>query len=204
MLKTAIISNGIEGLKASFQPRPELEIDFLEVGPAFNPNLEPYELLIIPNGSDQVALGRIKDKIADFLAAGKTLLCFDGWFTNWMPGNQWVMDNSKKTIDVRYFLKNDPYDFLEGIELDELIFSNGISGWWACGYIKAAQDANIILEDTWQRPIMILDEKTTNGKIVATASGPLGDYAYGTTDDDRSMKSLTKIYQNILNWALKN
>lgn len=198
MLQAAIISNEIEGLKASFLSDEQINCTFLPITADFEPQLDAFDVLILPNGSDHVALYRIKDKIAAFLAQGKTLLCFDGWFTNWLPGNQWVMDNSKKTIDVRYALKADPYDFFEGINLQELIFSHGISGWWACGYIEPAPQATVILEDTWGRAMMILDEATTNGRIIATASGPLGDYAYATTDDDEAMRALTGVYRNIV------
>jgi len=46
---------------------------------------------------------------------------------------------------------------------------------------------------------MVLDEQSTPGKMFLTASGPLGDFTYGTTDDETSMNDLVKFYHNLLN-----
>jgi len=198
MLQAIVIDNGIVGLDRYFQDNEKITYHFEPVVADFNPNLDPFNLLIVPNGTDQVAMAKIKPQMHDFLALGKTLFCFDGWFTDWLPGNQWVMDNSKKTIDIRYRIKTDRYNLFENVDLDAFIFSNGISGWWACGYIEAGPGADVVLEDTWQRPVMVLDEQTTNGQIFMTASGPLGDSSYATTDDPRSLGDLAKFYHNLL------
>ncbi|MEL6845814.1 MAG: hypothetical protein AAFP02_21620, partial [Bacteroidota bacterium] len=99
---------------------------------------------------------------------------------------------------VRYSLQEDPYHFFQDVNLNSLIYSNGISGWWACGYIEPALQAKVILEDTWGRAIMVLDEVSTAGKIVMTASGPLSDKTYATTDDAFSEADLARLYQNLL------
>lgn len=199
MIQAKVISNGIEGLDENmFCPNEQITYDFEEVTESFNPQLEGYDLLIVPNGSDQIAMLKIKDKVRRFLDAGNTLFCFDGWFTNWIPGNQWIMDNSKKTIDIRYRIKTDRYNLFTGVEVKSLNFSHGISGWWACGYIEAADEADVIMVDTWDRPMMVLDEVSTNGTMILTASGPVADYTYATTDDDNSMQDIGKLYRNFL------
>ncbi|MEL6651963.1 MAG: hypothetical protein AAFQ87_14270 [Bacteroidota bacterium] len=198
MIKALYIHNHIEGLSPCFQSNERVQYDAAYVGDPFEPDLMAYDLLIVPCGSDQIAMLRIKDQIRAFLDAGKTLFCFDGWFTDWLPGNRWIMDNSKKTIDVRYSLQEDPYHFFQDVNLNSLIYSNGISGWWACGYIEPASQAKVILEDTWGRAIMVLDEVSTAGKIVMTASGPLSDKTYATTDDAFSEADLARLYQNLL------
>jgi hypothetical protein len=43
-------------------------------------------------------MSKIKDKVANFLNDGKALFCFDGWFTNWVPNNQWIMSNDLKVL----------------------------------------------------------------------------------------------------------
>lgn len=198
MMKAAVISNGIEAIETLYQSNQEISYDFLEVTKHFDPDLWPYDILIAPNGTDHVALFRIRKKVADFLAAGKTVLCFDGWFTDWIPGNQWVMDNTKRTIDIRYFIKDDPFGITKDFSAEELTFSHGISGWWACGYIEAAAKATVILEDTWGRPLVVVDDKTTNGLMVLSASGPLADVSYATTDDDKAYKAMADLYRGIL------
>ena len=201
MLKAILISNNIEGLEKYFQSNEKVCYEICHVTKHFDPDLSSYDLLVVPNGSDQVAMGKIKDKVNHFLDEGKALICCDGWFTDWVPGNQWRMDNDKKTIDIRYFIKDDPHGFFNGLDVNEFIFSHGISGYWACGYIDAAENATVILEDTWQRPIIVLDEKTTNGIMFLTASGPLGDTTFNDKEN-KKQSSLVKLYQHIINYLI--
>lgn len=198
MIKAAVINNGIVGLNLYFQSNDKVQYDYLEVGENLVEDFSAYDLLVVPNGTDQVAMLRMKNAVQSFLNQGKTLFCFDGWFTDWLPGNQWLMDNTKKTIDIRYHIKEDKYDLFANVDVNSFIYSNGISGWWACGYIEPATEAEVVLADTWERAIMILDEKSTPGKIFATASGPLGDSSYATTDDEASLSDLAKFYHNLL------
>ena len=203
MLKAILISNNIEGIEKYFQSNDKVTYDICNVTKDFNPDLTPYDLLVVPNGSDQVAMGKIKEKVKDFLDAGKALICCDGWFTDWIPGNHWHIDNDKKSIDIRYFIKDDPHGLFKDLDVNEFIFSHGISGYWACGYIEAAKDATVILEDTWQRPIIVLDEKTTKGIMFLTASGPLGDITY---DDKEGKKesSLRKLYKHFIQYLINS
>jgi hypothetical protein len=203
MIQAAVIDNGVVGLQDSFLNKAYVQYTFIDTQNKSLPDLEKYDLLVVPNGTDQIAMYRYKEQVRAFLDLGKTLFCFDGWFTDWLPGNRWLADNSKKTIDIRYHIKTDRYQLFEEVPLEHFIFSNGISGWWACGYIEPAPNAEVILEDTWGRAIMILDESTTPGTIFATASGPLGDYAYGTTDDAGSLLGLTQLYHQLLNRLVK-
>lgn len=203
MLQAAIISNGLQGLHHYFNSSELITYNWIEVTKNFNPDLSPYDVLIVPNGSDHIAMNKIKDKVHDFLNDGKSLLCFDGWFTDWIPGNQWTMDNSKKTIDVRYTIKNDSHELFKGVDINSLIYSHGISGWWSCGYIKVSHPDSVVVEDTWQRPIIVLDEKTTAGTMILTASGPLADHTGQTTDDQNAISDLGKLYQNMISFLIK-
>lgn len=197
-INALLISNGIEGLAKTFQANDRVRYTIAEIGKDFDPDLAAYDLLIVPNGSDHIALYRIRQKIKRFLDDGGTLFCFDGWFTDWIPGNRWLMDNSKKTIDIRYKIKDDPQGLAQYFSIDHLNFTHGISGWWACGYIEAAADAEVLIEDTWGRALMVIDRKSTSGLIVLTASGPLADFGAGTPDDGGSIQAISDLYQAIL------
>lgn len=203
MIQAAVISNALEGIQNYFVSNQKVTYTLLEVGKDFNPDLEAFDLLIAPNGSDHIAMAKLKKKVAKFLNDGKALFCFDGWFTNWIPGNQWIMCNEKKTIDIRYQVKTDLHALFDGVDIDKLIYNHNISGWWACGYIEASAKADIVLEDTWQRPIIVLDENTTNGTIILTASGPLGDSGAIPSGNETSFTALSKLYQNMLNLIIK-
>ena len=194
MVNALLISNNIAGLDEYYVSNELVQYTVGRITKDFDPDLTPYDLLVVPNGSDHVAMLKIKDKVRAFLDAGKALICSDGWFTDWVPGNQWVMDNSKRTIDIRYQLKTDRYGLFNDIDLNELTFSHGMSGWWACGYIRVADGADVVVEDTWQRPIIVLDEVSTNGIMLLTASGPLADVTFSGDKEE----ALVKLYRNFL------
>ncbi|MEZ4700982.1 MAG: hypothetical protein R2834_11670 [Rhodothermales bacterium] len=196
MLNALIVNNGIFGLEKVFPSTDTMACRFVETGPDFNLDLAGVDLLIVPNGSDHVAMHRAKQTVRAFLDAGGTLLCFDGWFTDWVPGNRWIHDNSKATRDIRYAIDVDRHGLFDGVAFDDLQFNHGISGWWACGYIEAAPGADVLMRDTWGRPMIVLDETTTAGRMLLTASGPLGEY--GT---DGELAGLTALYRNALKWA---
>ncbi len=193
MLHAAYIDNGIEGLEQSFRNHERVRYTPLPVTASFAPDLMPFDLLIVPNGSDHRAMSKIRDRVRDFLGRGRAVFCFDGWTSEWVPGNRWVFDCDKPTREVRYAIRRDRYDLFRGVALDELIFHHGISGWWACGYIEPAARADVVLEDTWGRPVFVLDEQTTAGITVLTASGPLGDF-----DLEGQANSLSILYRNCL------
>ncbi len=197
-IQALIISNGIEGLASLYRPNENIHYDWIEVGPDFNPDLMRYDLLVVPNGADHVAMYRIRDKVQAFLDAGGTLFCFDGWFTDWVPGHRWLMDNTRKSIDVRYKIKDDPFALATQFRAEDLNFSHGISGWWSCGYIEPSARGHVFLEDTWGRPLVVIDDTTTNGLMVLTASGPAADFSYATTDDDAADRAMTDLYRALL------
>ncbi len=197
-IRALIISNGIEGLSSLYKSTPQIHYDWVEVGPHFDPDLSGYDLLIVPNGADHIAMYRIREKVHAFLDQGGTLFCFDGWFTDWVPGHRWVMDNTRKSIDVRYKIKDDPFQLAEHFRAEDLNFSHGISGWWACGYIEPAAHGHVLLEDTWGRPLVVIDDTTTNGLMVLTASAPAADLSYATTDDDVADRAMADLYRALL------
>lgn len=197
MLNALVISNTIVGLTDSFVSNDLVRYRFETINEHFDPDLSLVDLLIVPNGSDHVAMLKIKSKVREFLDEGKTLFCFCGWFTNWVPGNQWRHDNSKATKDVRLTLKTDRYGLFDGLDLQKFNFNHGITGFWACGYIEANPEADVVLEDTWQRPVIVLDEVSTNGLMLLTASGPVGDYSYDPAEDD----GIAGLFRNMLKLA---
>ncbi|MFD1469097.1 hypothetical protein ACFQ48_12750 [Hymenobacter caeli] len=194
MLQALLISNGLQGLEKYYVSSEQVQYTTCLITKDFDPDLRPYDLLVVPNGSDHVALLKIKDKVRDFLAAGRALVCCDGFFTAWVPGNQWVMDNARRTQDVRYAPGTDRHGLLAGLDLDQLNFSHGMSGWWACGYIEAAPGADVLLADTWQRPIVVLDEVSTPGRMLLTASGPLADVSRAGQPDS----ALVGLYRHFI------
>ncbi len=198
MLEAVIVSNGIHGGTAGLTPADaRINARIAETGPDFDLDLDGADLLIVPNGSDHFALMHARDSIARFLARGGSLFCFDGWTMPWLPFHEWVMDNAKRTADIRYHRGVDRHGLLDGVDIDALTFRHGISGWWACGYIDPAPSADILLQDSWGRAIAVVDDVSTPGLLVLTASGPVGAY----DGDDPSAQALSRFYGNMLDLA---
>ena len=201
MLNIVVIHNGIHELELMFQLTAEASYTFVRTGPGFPERLAATlataDALLVPNGSDHVAMLDASNVVVEFLQAGKTLLCFDGWFTAWIPGNHWQMDNSRRTIEIRYQIGTDQHNILDGVAIDELIFNHGISGWWACGFITPAANAEVLLTVTWGRAMVVLDEATTPGRMILTSSGPLADFRY----DGSNSNALSHLYRNLLAYS---
>lgn len=203
-LTAVVVSNGLEGLRECFPSGaicgdlvPEgvcVDYNFQEVTADFRLDLTGADLLIVPNGSDHVAMLGVRDQVRAFLDAGGAVFCFDGWFTDWLPGHRWRHDNSQATRDIRYRVATDRHGLFDGIDLDPFIFHHGISGWWACGFIEPAAGADVLLEDTWGRAMVVLDETTTPGLLALTASGPLA----GALTDDVGGPALVPLYHRLL------
>ena len=200
MLAAVIVSNGIHGGTAGLVPTGvSINARIAETSLDFSLDLDDADLLIVPNGSDHVALMKVRDDIARFLARGGSLFCFDGWTMPWLPFHEWVMDNAKRTADIRYHQGVDRYRLLDGVDIDALTFRHGISGWWACGYIDPTADADILLYDSWGRAIAVVDDASTPGLMVLTASGPVGFY----DEDGPSAAALSLFYSNLLALAAR-
>jgi hypothetical protein len=203
MIKALVISNGIEGLEKLYQSNHLVQYSWARIDRHFHPSFDEYDVLIVPNGTDHVAMYRIRHLVAEFLKQGKTLLCFDGWFTDWVPGNRWIMDNSKPSKEVRYLFKDDTYGFKDQFSLSDMNFMHGISGWWACGYIEPAPRAQVLVQDTWGRALVVIDERSTNGRMLLTASGPLAEACYATIFENEAHKAMADFYKAVINWAKK-
>lgn len=199
MKRVLVVSNGI-GVESAFPNREDIEFDFVSTGRAFDPDLQAYDVFVAPNGTDHVALYSIRHKILDFLNSGKSVLCFCGWFLDWVPANRWVHDNSKLTRDVRHFVANDSNGFLKDVDLTQFDHDqHGISGWWSCGYIEPATEECVVLKDTWGRALVVADEVSTPGFLFLTASGPLGDYG----GRGRGEHPISCLYDNLMQFIAK-
>lgn len=191
--RALVIDNGI-GATDVFVDDQYWQFERATTGPRFAPRLQDYDLLIVPNGADHLAMLGLRDAVRSFLDAGHALFCFCGWFTDWIPGHRWVHDNSQPTRDVRHFPLHDPYHLLNGVDLSLLDRNqHGISGWWACGQIFTSWPDTVLIRDTWHRALVIADDRSTPGFLFLTASGPLSDDSSGPDSEP-----LRKLYRNAL------
>jgi hypothetical protein len=53
-------------------------------------------------------------------------------------------------------VNSDRNNLLENVDIQDLIYSHKMSGWWSCGYINAGEQAGY--SAYLERPIVVLDE----------------------------------------------
>lgn len=129
MLQVAVVDNGIHGLRDDFIDSGAVRYRFEPITPDWRPDF-PEGVVIVPNGSDHVAMYRARRSIEVVLARGGAVLCFCGCYTLWLPGTVWVHDNTRANRDVRYRVVNDPLGLMDGVDPACLSTeAHGISGW---------------------------------------------------------------------------
>lgn len=195
MLTAALIHNGVHGTERHFADTAQLRYRVERVGRAWRPDFSNDDLVVVPNGADHVALYAARTAIDAVLSRGGAVLCFCGCFTPWLPGAVWIHDNSRPNREVRYRVTADPLGLMDGVDPARLSTEpHGISGWWACGFLRTVHSSSVVLMDTWQRPVLIADTLSTPGLIVATASGPLGDSDPAMSSGEGPLR----LYRNII------
>lgn len=188
-LHATVVDNGVRGLRSAYADLAPFAVDFAQTSDPDFVRLSSTDLLVVPNGSDHVAMQTAARGVEALLERGGGLICADGWFTPWVPGHQWRHSNRYPTKDVRYRIRSDRHGLFAGLDLDRINFRHGVSGWWACGYIDAHPDAEVLLEDTWGRPVLVLDEVSTPGALLLSASGPLAEIS-GELGSDHPLSEL--------------
>ena len=202
MLQALIVSNGRRNLDRAYIADEGISYAVHEVSPERSLDLTGKDVLVVPNGSDQIDLGRNRDAIRAFLHRGGMVCCFDGFFTDWIPGNRWIMDSTKRTSELDYRIRSDRHRLMSGVDRESLAAANGVRGWWACGYIDPAPGAETVLEDGWGRSILVVDDATTPGVVVMTCSGPCADRTTAT-EDAASIRNEGIFYRNLVGFALR-
>src|ERR1700749_3392408 len=145
MLQIAVVDNGVHGLRDYFVDGDEARYRFESVTADWRPDLAE-DVVIVPNGSDHVALYRARHSIEAVLARGGAVLCFCGCFPPWLPGSLWKHDNTRPNREVRYFVGSDPLDLMDGVDpAARSTNAHGISGWWACGGLVTEHPQSAVL-----------------------------------------------------------
>lgn len=194
MLTATIVDNGIHGLRQNFVDSSLVRYRFESITPDWRPVFDD-DFVIVPNGSDHVALHRARPRIEAVLQRGGAVLCFCGCFMPWLPGTRWIHDNTRDLRGLRYTVVDDRFGLMEGVDPMRLSTEeHGISGWWTCGALITRHAESVVLADTWGRAALIADSHSTPGLVVATASGPLGD----ADPDAPDAGGAQRLYRNIL------
>lgn len=200
-MNIAILNNGT-GEPSMLYRTERLSAHRFEFIPALQlgrTDLSPFDMFIAPNGTDHVALYKSREKIRAFLDEGKIVMCFCGWTTDWIPGARWVMqtDIPLRTYSIRF--PNPAHPVLEGVGIEEVNLSNGKRGFWSCGHIEVTPNAEVLMMNNLNQCVMFVDEKTTRGAIVATASAPVP--GFGEKGKEGNLHAFDQLFENLLRWS---
>lgn len=193
-MQIALIHSGVAGTEQYYRGDATHQYRCERISADWQPCFDDDDVVLVPNGANHVALYEARAQLHKVLARGGAVLCFCGFFTPWLPGNQWRHDIGRDLRQLRYRVVCDELQLFEGVETEELCCDeHGIRGGWACGDIQTHYADSVVLTDNYQRTLLVADRRSTAGLIIATASGPLGDDA-----PHSAAHGARRLYRNIL------
>ena len=142
--------------------------------------LSQYNVLIVTDFIDQEFLYEQKNVILNFLNAGKIVVANTHVFRTWLPNvNPFMPKEIRKHSDYEMVATTTP-GFFAGVDMLELAYRRGVSGFYARGYHPAPpKDAEVMLTFLDGTPITYIDRTSTAGTIVAHSARDLTSYATG-------------------------
>lgn len=162
--------------------------------------LKPFNVLIVTDFIDQEYLYEQKDAILQFLNEGKIVVACTHVFRPWLPNvNPFMPKEIRKHSDYEMKTTNTP-EFFDGVNMNELAYRKGVSGFYARGYHPAPPyDAQILLTFLDGTPITYVDRTSTKGTIVAHSARDLTSYATGENTTKLIASQFKKWLTNELN-----
>lgn len=142
--------------------------------------LSQYNVLVVTDFIDQEYLLEQKSTIENFLNEGKIVVACTHLFRPWLPNvNPFMPKEIRKYSDYEMQVTETP-GFFAGVDMSELAYRRGVSGFYARGFFPApVKDAEIMLTFLDGTPITYIDRTSTNGTIVAHSARDLTSYATG-------------------------
>ena len=132
--------------------------------------IHKFEILIIPNGVDEIWLFRHKNEFEKYLNDGKILINFSTNQTRFLPFDGYIA--SMTPIRIREIkLLNHP--IFKGVKEYDLNYRRGVKGFFNRGYINAPQDALWIMKDSDGKCVGYIDKTTTKSLVLNTAGADL-------------------------------
>ncbi|MGN0026528.1 MAG: hypothetical protein ACI33I_05930 [Clostridium sp.] len=151
-------------------------------------DLSNYNVLLINYFTDQEYLYKHKEIIESFLNEGKVVLFCGHLFRKWLPGCSLFMPkrlNSHKDYLVQA-VPGTP--LFNGVEVDDMVYTKGVAGFFARGYYYAPEKAEVCLTFTDGKVISYIDRHTTNGTIIVHA----GRSILGYKNSKNTMKKISE------------
>jgi hypothetical protein len=131
-------------------------------------NLHDYAALWIPRESNQNVLMQNRDKLAQYLSAGGTIICFDEVNQPWLPAGSWAFRPvSLETIRVSQ------HPLVGHLTPDQV-------RWHSHGAYDAYPNADVLIDDADGNVLLFLDERSYAGTLLAGTIDPDCHAGFGT------------------------
>ena len=138
-------------------------------------DLSNYNVLMITYFVDQEFLYKHKKLIEDFLNEGKAVVFCGHLFRPWLPGCSLFMPKKINSYKDYYVQAVSGAPLFNGVEMEDMVFYEGVAGFFARGYYYPPEQAEACLTFTDGKVISYIDRHTTNGTIlVHSGRGLLG------------------------------
>lgn len=139
-------------------------------------DLSNYNVLMITYFVDQEYLYRHKDIIENFLNEGKVVVFCGHLFRSWLPGCSLFMPKEINSYQDYVVQTYSGAPLFDGVEIDDMVFYEGVAGFFARGYYCPPEKAEVCLTFTDGKVISYVDRHTTNGTIIVHAGRTLLGY----------------------------
>jgi len=183
--------------------RPEYaDMELVYIRRLMDVDLSAYDVLIVPRESNQEALYEARGTILRFLEHGGTIMSFGEVVLPWLPGLVWNKRMPRVSLpenaDINYEagrvstehlqIEEPGYSLFEGLVLDDM-------RWHYHGVFVAQPGQRTLLSDGNDGAVILLDETSFNGTVLATTLDPEEHAGFG------GVTITEKFLQRCIEWA---
>ena len=156
-------------------------------------DLSAFVGLAITNYTDEQFMVEHKQLFEDYLAGGGVIFSMAEMGESYLP-NAPIWHRSPTPIrDREMILPNPEYPMFKGIDQYDLNYRQGVKGFFTRGYFKEIPaNAEVIVKDETDAPIMYVDRESTNGVLIVGAGTDL--YQMYRQETSSAHKLTTQIF----------
>jgi hypothetical protein len=135
-------------------------------------DLSTFDILVVPDRSHQELIYENRQKLVDFLQAGKWLIALGEMFRPWLPEAGWEYCPTnfswwvKEGGELPLFAPDPDHRLFQHITIDD-------ARWHYHGMFWPPEGSRVILENDRGAAIIYEDDATYAGKLIATTLDPI-------------------------------
>lgn len=170
----------LEGRAMNVSNEPMDHVTFIDQYEIATADLSGFNVMVVTDFIDQEHLYEHKQVIENFLNEGKIIIANTHIFRPWLPGAGLFMPQEIKSHADYVMEPAAEGTFYEGVDMMELTYRKGVSGFYARGsHPVVNKESEIVLQFTDGTPIVFIDRTATKGTVVAASCRDFLTYATG-------------------------